>query len=149
MTANQPPRRRTMPVSREAHLIILLAEASLADCQWDVARARDSSALHGVWDAVEPEVRRHILLFATWAVRDASWDATAGMAERFAAELAAYATRWAAEHPDANAAEFSAGQHRAFILASSLAFDQDDLDVSWEAALTLIARGSALSGSEQ
>ncbi|GGU26484.1 hypothetical protein [Streptomyces violascens] len=142
MTTDRPPRHRTMPVAQEARTIVLLMEGTLAQHGWDIARARDKNRLRDLWAVIEPEVRRHILLLATWPARNTTGSGTDSVAEKYALELAAYAAQWAAEHPNADGASFHLIWHPAHSLASSLAFDRDDPDVSWATALTLLAYGS-------
>ncbi|MFI6469806.1 hypothetical protein ACIBL5_06010 [Streptomyces sp. NPDC050516] len=149
MTTDRP-RERTMPLAQEARLFALLIEGALVSHNGDAALASErSGGLRDLWAALEPEVRRYLLLFATWPVRNTSWHGGGSMAERYAAELARFATRWAAKNPGAGWAAFCSAPHSAFSLASSLAFDRDDLDVSWTTAVLLLARaGRAAKAGE-
>jgi hypothetical protein len=140
MTTNRP-RERTMPLAQEARLFALLIEGALVNHDGDATRTSErSGGLRELWAALEPEVRRYVLLFATWPVRSTPWPDVDGLAERYAAELARFAAQWAAAHPGAGWAAFCSAPHSAFSLASSLAFDRDDLDVSWSTAVFLLAR---------
>lgn len=107
----------------------------------DPQRAASLSRPLAAWTAAEPETRAAILLNAAWASRAAHMDVTAAHPHvtGYVADLNGYANT-AADSETFHGPAFPAmplpGQAGA--LATSLAFDRDDLAISLETAMVLI-----------
>jgi hypothetical protein len=99
--------------------------------------------LPNLWSLTSPEVRRQVLLLAAWEARTATAAELESptSAGQYAWAFTQCASSWAEQHPDGDG--FCAGPHSARHVASSLAFDRDDLLVSLETALLLCSRAAA------
>jgi hypothetical protein len=134
-------RRHALRAWQQARLIFQLTQDTLDERGGAASRVIEQDAwLSELWAAVEPEVRRDVLLFTAWLTRDVSWFGAESIEERYAAELAACAARWAAEHPGATWQTFCSAPHPSYSLASSLSFDRDDIGVTWSAAVLLTSK---------
>ncbi|MEU7583802.1 hypothetical protein AB0B50_40200 [Streptomyces sp. NPDC041068] len=98
-----------------------------------------------LWSVTLPEVRQHLLLVAAWEARTATAADvdSATPAGQYAWAFIQYASAWAEQHPDGDAAAFCAGWHPARHATSSLAFDRDDFLVPLETALLLCSYAAA------
>lgn len=122
----------------------LLARA-IAAVDNDTEEAFVAFGLPNLWSLTRPEVRRQVLLLAAWEARTATAAELESptSAGQYAWAFTQYASSWAEQHPDGDAEGFCAGPHSARHVASSLAFDRDDLLVSLETALLLCSRAAA------
>lgn len=122
--------------------VIADLQDALNECGQDPQRAARLSAPQTSWRTAEPETRAAILHNAAWASRVAHIDTSAAHphVQGYAADLHEYAQA-APDSETFHGPAFPAmplpGQAGA--LSTSLAFDRDDLPISLETAMVLIA----------
>lgn len=103
--------------------------------------AKDGGLLE-LWKDITPETRRTLLLQAAWEARGAFLGEAEDDALRYAAYLAEAADA-AARAGMTKRADFAHLNSPHYLVAQSLAFDRDDLEISLVATLTLAVHMSA------
>ncbi|MFI7089726.1 hypothetical protein ACIBUR_39855 [Streptomyces anulatus] len=138
-----PPEGRPDALSTQIHQVVAELLNGLARYDGNVAPAALDSSVRFHWQEAEPETRACILLDSAMDHRTEPLSPGSGPAHAYARELHEAAAAftgdrddWRGEHWPLMPLPGGAGS-----LASSLAFDRDDLDVSLEAALTLMTMG--------
>lgn len=137
-----PAARMALATAMQIPDVIADLQAALTETGQDPQAAARLSGPQTSWRAAEPETRAAILLNAAWASRGRTIDITAAHPHvgGYVADLSGYAQA-AADSETFHGPAFPAmplpGQAGA--LASSLAFDRDDLPISLETAMVLIA----------
>ncbi|MER7050391.1 hypothetical protein ABT391_36800 [Streptomyces jumonjinensis] len=107
----------------------------------DVARAERDGHLLRQWDSAEPEARAGLLLSFAWHSRTHQLPPSEDWGSEYANELHGYAAAFEGASESFHGSGFPAmplpGKARA--LASSLAFDRDEPELSLKTALLLMA----------
>ncbi|MER7512230.1 hypothetical protein ABTX82_28305 [Streptomyces lavendulae] len=123
--------------TRTALVVIANLMHSPAERRSPLALAAAGGLLE-LWDAATPETRRILLLQAAWEARGRFTGEAEDDAARYAGYLAAAAAT-AAEDGAHDRSHFTHAHSPHFSVASSLAFDRDDLKTSLATALLLAA----------
>lgn len=118
---------------------------AFAEHQGDVEQTADDITLLGRWIKAEPESRAAVLMSLAWLSREGDVPDGAGAAALYARDLHRHARDQNGDHEAFFSTRYPAmplhGQAGA--LATSVAFDREDTDISLKTALILLAEARA------
>lgn len=138
-------------IAMQVSQIVLDLRGTLDHYSRDVAQAAGDRELMDTWSGAAGESRSAVLLGLAWGSRGLPLRSDSVPAVDYAAELHMYANQAGEEDSEAfHGAGFPAPPlpGPAGILASSLGFDRDDVGVSLETALILMAAAGSQSAGE-